>query len=352
VALLLAGAFYGGAAVRYALFPYPSLKWAYHRYARDRSPVAPQADLSLLTIRTPADVERRRSELVRLIWARDALPSRLPDSVETGIADARFAGLPALARADRIIVRMDFGLDSKILHLVPSRPNGTLVIVHGGHADVAGLRDVVARLLERGFAVAAFDMPMFGANARPAVRAGQLGRIVLDDHGKLEWLTPAAGLREQVLLEPVPVALNLLAPRYRRVAMLGLSGGGWTTTFAAALDPRIAMSFPVAGSRPPDIEVGPTWGDFEQNDPALYSHFSYLDLYLLGAAGNGRRQLQILNEFDPCCFAGRAAETYRAPLAAQARRLAGRFDLLIDDTHREHRISDWATERIVEALEE
>ena len=30
--------------------------------------------------------------------------------------------------------------------------------------------------------------------------------------------------------------------------MIGLSGGGWSTTVAAALDPRIGLSLPVAGS--------------------------------------------------------------------------------------------------------
>ena len=37
---------------------------------------------------------------------------------------------------------------------------------------------------------------------------------------------------------------------YKRVVMVGLSGGGWTTTVAAAIDPRIDLSIPVAGSLP------------------------------------------------------------------------------------------------------
>jgi hypothetical protein len=35
--------------------------------------------------------------------------------------------------------------------------------------------------------------------------------------------------------------------------MLGLSGGGWSTTLAAAVDPRIQLSFPTAGSVPPGL---------------------------------------------------------------------------------------------------
>jgi dienelactone hydrolase len=352
-ALFLAGACYGGGAVRYGLFPYPQLQWRFHQLARARnpSPLAPRADLSLMTVRSAADVQRRRRELVRLIWGRDSLPSRLPDSVETGIHDRRFSALPNLARIDRLRVRMDFGLDSKILHFVPARANGGLVLVHDGHVAATTLGDLVARLLERGYAVASFSMPLGGDNERPTIRAGQLGRVVLDNHDKLRLLAPPAGLAEQYLLEPVPVALNhlLSSSRYREVAMVGLSGGGWTTALAAALDPRIAASVSVAGSSPPDIARG-AWHDFEQTDPALYTRISYLDLYVLGAAGQGRRQLQILNEYDPCCFAGRAAETYRAAVAHRARRLGGRFDLLIDSSHEEHRISDWAMERILSEL--
>ena len=356
IAIFLAGAVYGAVTHRYTLFPYPSLRWQFHRlqHARNPSPVGPQADLSLITISSPADLDRRRRELTSLIWGRDDLPSRLPDAAETGISDPRFSDMPFVARIDRIRVRMDFGIDSNVLHFVPSRPNRALVLVHQGHADLTDLRDVIARLLERGYAVAAFNMPLFGDNHRPAIRAGQLGRIVLDSHDKLRLIEPAAGLREQYFLEPVPVVLNYLVPRfrYRAVAMVGLSGGGWTTTLAAALDPRISKSFPVAGSLPPDVLTGGPWGDLEQTDPALYTRFSYLDLYLLGAAGQGRRQLQILNEFDSCCFVGRAAETYRDAVAVRARRLGGRYDLLIDSTHEEHKISDWALERILTALAE
>lgn len=43
---------------------------------------------------------------------------------------------------------------------------------------------------------------------------------------------------------------------------MGLSGGGWTTTLAAALDPRIDLSIPIAGSIP--CNFGHTSIDFEQ----------------------------------------------------------------------------------------
>ena len=34
-------------------------------------------------------------------------------------------------------------------------------------------------------------------------------------------------------------------PAMKDVSMIGLSGGGWTTRMAAAIDPRIKLSIPV-----------------------------------------------------------------------------------------------------------
>jgi dienelactone hydrolase len=52
-------------------------------------------------------------------------------------------------------------------------------------------------------------------------------------------------------VEPVILAINYAKTLgYKRIVMVGLSGGGWTTTVAAAIDPRIDLSIPVAGSLP------------------------------------------------------------------------------------------------------
>jgi hypothetical protein len=59
---------------------------------------------------------------------------------------------------------------------------------------------------------------------------------------------------EQFFLEPVWLSVNYAKSLgYQRIIMGGLSGGGWTTTVAAAIDPRIGLSFPVAGSVPCDF---------------------------------------------------------------------------------------------------
>ena len=65
-------------------------------------------------------------------------------------------------------------------------------------------------------------------------------------------------------LEPIVLTINyaMSVLGYQQVHMMGLSGGGWSTTIAAAIDPRITLSMPTAGSIP--CEFKHTSWDWEQ----------------------------------------------------------------------------------------
>ena len=97
----------------------------------------------------------------------------------------------------------------------------------------------------------------------------------------------ALPLDHSYFIEPVVLSINhALALGYdpHRIYLMGKSGGGWTTTLAAAVDPRITVSFPIAGSVPLDIKVG-RWrahdvGDYEQKpqpDPSPGGYTWYLE---------------------------------------------------------------------------
>ena len=111
-------------------------------------------------------------------------------------------------------------------------------------------------------------------------------------------------------LQPVSVCLRYLKsradvdgfPSYEDFSMIGLSGGGWTTTVYAAIDPTIRLSFPVAGTIPLWLRSGGSVGDTEQTLSSFYQIAGYPDLYVLGSHGSGRKQVQILNRRDDCCF--------------------------------------------------
>eukprot|EP01051_Picozoa_sp_SAG22_P019665 SAG22_NODE_3704_length_1566_cov_1.912065_2_plen_119_part_00 len=65
-------------------------------------------------------------------------------------------------------------------------------------------------------------------------------------------------------LEPIILTINYATEvlGYEKIVMMGLSGGGWSTTIAAAVDPRIDLSMPTAGSIP--CEFKHTSWDYEQ----------------------------------------------------------------------------------------
>lgn len=110
------------------------------------------------------------------------------------------------------------------------------------------------------------------------------------------------GLMYLVLKKGLDLALAQPRADRRRVAVTGLSGGGWQTIVIAALDPRVTVCVPVAGytSVRARVEALADIGDLEQVPVDLTTVLDYQDLTAMVAP---RPLLQILNENDECCFA-------------------------------------------------
>eukprot|EP00756_Hemistasia_phaeocysticola_P051496 Hpha_TRINITY_DN26673_c0_g1::TRINITY_DN26673_c0_g1_i1::g.86127::m.86127 len=187
------------------------------------------------------------------------------------------------------------------------------------------LYNVSTEFHAHGHDVFILSMPLKGINLGPGSNATYKN----DDHWWfLQWEEKGdAALR--YFLEPAVLTVNYaVAQGYERVFMAGLSGGGWSTTFAAAIDKRIIASFPIAGSvpcsmrNPTGLFPGQNWTgndreDFEQscNTPsttglrgdglpgrAAFEACNYTCQYLLAGLEPGRFQVQILHEYDSCCF--------------------------------------------------
>ena len=86
-----------------------------------------------------------------------------------------------------------------------------------------------------------------------------------------------------------------------RVAVAGLSGGGWQTIFISSLDERVKLANPVAGysSFKTRARHGKDLGDSEQtpNDLAVYADYTHLTAMLADRAA-----LLTNNAYDRCCF--------------------------------------------------
>ncbi len=221
-----------------------------------------------------------------------------------------------------------------------------------------GMWRTIQALLREGFGVLGVFMP----HMRPGDCTGKHEAI-------FELKTAGSPIR--YFLEPTAISLNYLKepkravadqfPRYRAFHMIGLSGGGWTTTVYAAIDPTIRCSFPVAGTIPLYLRSGGSIGDREQFEPSFYRLAGYPDLYVLGAGGQGRKQVQVLVRRDDCCFGvaqhdsqatglpyADAMREYEARVQAALKEIGpGSFRLQIDEKAPSHMISHSTIEEVL-----
>ena len=312
-------------------------------------------------IHQPADVEAMRSVLRDAIWPEGMPASTAPTRVVRDVPSQRPAGCPrgnpdrelfqtlpcamrlyggidGVAGVDWLWFTVGRGYVARAAHLRPIRPNGRAVIYHHGFAGTYhDQHRHLTHLAASGYHVFAHNLPHYGGNLDGLVWRGQP-------------LTQGAdSLRYFVEPTIATVTYAHEALGVRSVDMIGLSAGAFVTVVAAAVDPRIRRSYPVAGTLPLSVRAVRNETANPQLHPLFADRVTYLDLYVLGAVGAGRGQLQVFNQFDRCCFANRRGELYEATVAnAVSRAGGGRFRVTIDESHARHKISSRALALILD----
>ena len=151
-------------------------------------------------------------------------------------------------------------------------------------------------LNELGYDAMEFYMPLRGPNNN--------GTMGTQSHSWFEQYENKGVKTMAFFLRPVILAVNYAKHLgYKRIVLVGLSGGGWTTTVASAIDRRIDLSIPVAGSIPFAMRTqnkGDPFhdiGDYEQLQARpMYSVANYTAMYVLAGLEAERQQMQILHE--------------------------------------------------------
>jgi hypothetical protein len=321
----------------------------------ETNPVYTETDVkSLIEINNAADITAKRDQLILYIWGKDGFPgAKLPSEIQTGIKDDRYDHMYKmnLERIDKLVIDMDYNMQSVAYLFIPKKNKNKVIIYHQGHrGDFSNGLETIETLVANEYAVLAFAMPLKGMNNKPVVNIPRFGRLKLENHEHLKMLP----FPFKYFMEPMAVGLNhVLLNGYTKSYMIGISGGGWTTTLYAAIDTRIIKSFPVAGSFPIYLrsEAKRDWGDYEQTEPHLYRIANYPELYIMGAFGKGRKQYQLLNKYDACCFAGPKYQLYVGPVKAKMKKLGqGEFDVFSDDSHKEHKISKPVMDIVLDEL--
>ena len=306
---------------------------------------------SLIQISDKNDLEEKRSSLIQYIWKQPSLPTNSNLNYEKEIEDIRYSDFTNLSSIDKISINMENNVNS-ISYLFHSKnPNGHLVIYSEGHSgDFIHGSETIQNLLSDGFDVLAFSMPLIGMNNQPVVNS-DFGKIKLTTHNHFQFIESETFSTIKYFLHPITISLNFMEEEYDYLSysMIGISGGGWTTTIYSAIDERISHSFSVAGSLPIFLRNEPKdLGDYEQTLPELYSISNYLELYIMSSYGENRLHVQLFNQYDPCCFSGTNFESYEDIILQKIRELdGGNFIIYLDTTHDEHKISEYAQNKIL-----
>jgi hypothetical protein len=282
------------------------------------------------------------------------------------------AKIDYLERATITKSTLRYGLYSYPIILYPSHANDRcFFIYHSGHGpQLDGAHKLVERALKNSCTVFLLEMPIWGPNVSrnrnsefavlPRGELLELSRSDLRLHGAMDILENE--YQENMLklfIQPVIDTINYIYATHDdpKVVMAGLSGGGWTTHVAAAVDRRIHKSFAIAGSSP---YSSMRQNDYEQNHELLNAIGGYSSIYVLAAANSEdllREHHHILNSKDSCCFNPTGKQWVEKNnwseiinSLIQDRGLKGKYYLHVDESGDGHSIHIQSEELIVAHL--
>ena len=351
---------YGMSVIQYEIFPYENLKnlmILFNNSHDDKNfePTVYENEIrSLISINSKQDIFEKRLNMIEYIWNESEFPSNGNISLIKNFSDERYEDLDNLDSMDKITVSMQYDVNS-IAYLFHSKiSTGNLIIYHEGHnGDFINGKYSIQFFLNEGYDVLAFSMPLLGMNNQPIVDTS-FGKIKLSTHNHLKFLDNQKFSSLVFFFEPIFTSIDFLENEfnYDSYNMLGISGGGWTTTVYSSIDDRISNSFSISDSFPIYLRSdAKNLGDYEQTRPDFYSISNYLEIYILSSYDENRIHIQFLNKYDPCCFSGESNILYKDIVEEFVAKLdGGKFDIIIDDTHKEHKISDFVLSKIIQEL--
>jgi len=348
---------YGMISAHYGTFPFEQLRelknFIFENEYSDNANLQSNINF-VIDLENSSDVENKRELLKNFIWKNFEVGNSEIE-FEESIFDERYSELDNLEQINKITVMMEYGVDSKSYLFLANESNNKLIIYHQGHdGDFYRGINTINYLLKNNYNVLAFAMPLYGMNDKPTVDIPRIGKFELFVHQQFQFLDNEKFSSIKFFVEPIYVSLNLIEKKYdfEEINMMGISGGGWTSTIYPAIDNRISNSFSIAGGLPIALRNNfQDKGDYEQVLPEMYKLVNYPEMYILASYGENRKHIQIFNKYDPCCYAGEKHKLYTDLIKSKIKDLGtGNFESYTDSTHKEHKISQFALNIILKEI--
>ncbi len=287
----------------------------------------------------------KRTQLKNYIWS-NGLPTSTMPSVNLNVpfptTDLNGLNQSLVSSVDRLDANVsgtDFHATSYLIHPTNAINANKMLIVAQGHSSNTmdyGVRGTIEKALQQGYTVAAMAMPLMGWNTDTTLNVnGTNYSLTYGDHNSIFTTLKDAmpdGSKFKLFLEPVVQTVNYFKSLAGAgdVGMTGISGGGWTTHFLAALDERIKFAAPVSGSAPlysrnqygpdfigdaPEQYYTPLFREDIATDGSGGGVATWEEIYALGGYGTGRKEVMMTSLNDNICFYGSYADAFKDVVA-------------------------------------
>lgn len=335
------------------------------RFVRDGFRVAELFNIDVrshMRVADQASAVSVREKIAAFVW-----PSGRPADPLTKKPNVSFPVIQTVRAAEEWTLTMRHGVVSQMFFLKSSGDAGCLFLYHEGHepkpiTTVSFVKELATELTGRGCDVLLLSMPLHGINAQQSIEVDGASKAITANglHNDFFALESKEFSPFSYFVDPVVRALDeaTKSRSYTKIGMAGLSGGGWTTTFVGAIEPRLTNIYPVAGSMPFEVDMDPTGpgivfsslrGDYEQSHQRFYREVAgYFDLYVLGSGFPNRRATHVYNAADNCCFPGVISNAFAKQTEQIAQeRLGGDLRFIVDHTATKHEVSHSTLQRIL-----
>ena len=122
----------------YETFPFSFMKLLKTELTTSSSKISFESNdvLSLIDASDPTTINKLKTDLNLILWNQQSIPNHTPQTIEKFFEDPKYQNMKNLDSIEKIIIDMEFGVNSIAYFFKASDSNNKLIIYHQGHRGV------------------------------------------------------------------------------------------------------------------------------------------------------------------------------------------------------------------------